>query len=70
MAAKNINRELSDKVWTLVKYCNGTTLFYSCHCYMLRRDPVIYCIYLQFLAAQSVSDDESVGGMIVGLIAG
>ena len=37
---------------------------------MLRRDPVIYCIYLQFLAAPSVTDDESFGRMIAGLIAG
>jgi hypothetical protein len=36
---------------------------------MLGRDPMIYCIYLQFLAAPSVSDDESIGRMIAGLIA-
>lgn len=53
-----------------MKYFNGTTLFYSYHCYMLRRDTVIYRIYLQFLAAPSVSDDEYVGRMIAGLIAG
>ena len=33
---------------------------------MLRRDPVIYCIYLQVLAAPSVSDEESIGRMIAG----
>jgi hypothetical protein len=37
---------------------------------MLHGDPVIYCISLQFLAAPSVSDDEAIGRMIAGLIAG